>query len=250
MPPRLGELEYFPLKRQTRKQLKTDQFAQEISHTFSFLSDHRAEAVRYGLIALAVIVLGTGYYFYSRHQATARGEALAAAMKIDEAVISPNPTPTNLNFPTKEEKDKARTKAFADLASNYRGTGEGAIGGIFIAAEKADKGDFPAAEKIYKDVMDSAPKEYSVLAEIALAHVYAAEGKIPEAEKLLRYRIDHPTMLVSKEQATLELADILAPTNPAEALKLAEPLRNSRTAISKVALSEVGRINSISPPKP
>jgi predicted negative regulator of RcsB-dependent stress response len=231
------------VKRQTRKQLKTDKFAQDLGLTFSFLSEHRSESIRYGLIGLAVIILGVSYYFYSAHQAAIREEALTQAMRIDQAVIAPKPTPTSLNFTTKEEKDKARTQAFSDLAAKYRGTAEGAVGGIFIGAEQSDKGNFPAAEKIYKDVMDSAPEEYSAQARISLAHVYAAEGKIPEADKVLRYLIDHPTALVSKEEATLELGDILAKPNCKEALKLIEPLRTSRTEISKIALAEVGRIS-------
>jgi predicted negative regulator of RcsB-dependent stress response len=232
------------VKRQTRKQLKTDNFAKDLGLTFSFLNEHRSETIRYGLIGLAVIILGVGYYFYSRHQAAAREEALAAAMKIDQAIIAANPTIMNLNFPTQEEKDKARTKAFSDLATKYHGTAEGAVGGIYVGAEQADKGNFAAAEKIYADVMDSAPEEYAALARLSLAHVYAAENKTPEAEKLLRYMMDHPSALVSKEQATLELGDILSKSNCTEALKLIEPLRNSRTAISKVALNEVGRISS------
>jgi predicted negative regulator of RcsB-dependent stress response len=232
------------VKRQTRKQLKTDKFAQDVGLTFSFLNEHRAESIRYGLIGLAVVLLAVGYYFYSRHQATGREEALAAAMKIDQAIIAAKPTPTNINFATKEEKDKARTQAFSDLATKYRGTAEGAVGGIFIGAEKADKGDFAAAEKIYKDVMDSAPEEYSAQARISLAYVYSSEGKPQDAEKLMRYLVDHPTALVSKEQATLELGDILSKSNCKEALKLIEPLRSSRTAISKIALTEVGRITA------
>jgi predicted negative regulator of RcsB-dependent stress response len=231
------------VNRQTRKQLKTDAFAKDLGLTFDFLSEHRTETIRYGLIAVAVAVLGAGYFFYSRHQAAAREDALTQAMRTDEAIIAPKQTPTNLAFATQAEKDAARTKAFADLATKYRGTPEGAVGGIFIGAEKSDKGDFAAAEKIYKDVMDSAPEEYSAQARISLAYVYAAENKIPEADKLMRYLIDHPTALISKEEATLELGNILAKSNCKEALKLVEPLRTSRTEISKVALAEVGRIS-------
>lgn len=232
------------MKSITRKQLKTDKFAEDVGLTLGFLGEHRTETIRYGLIALAVIVLGVGYVIYSRHEASVREEALAQATRIDLAIIAPNPTPTNLNFTTQAEKDKARTQAFADLATKYHGTVEGATGGIFIGAEKADHGDLPAAEKIFKDVMDSAPTEYSSLARVSLAHIYASEGKPAEGEKLLRYLMDHPTTLVSKEQATLELADVLSKTNCAEALKLIEPLKNSRTSVSKVALNEASRIGS------
>jgi predicted negative regulator of RcsB-dependent stress response len=232
------------VNRQTRKQLKTDKFAQEVGDTFSFLSEHRSESIRYGLIGLAVILLGAGYYFYNRHQGAVREDALAAAMRIDNAVIAQADTPTNKAFPTEEAKQQARKKAFSDLATKYHGTSEGAIGAMYMGADQADKGDYASAEKIYKDVVDSSPKVYAAAAELSLAQVYAAEGKTAEAEKLLRYRIDHPAELVSSDAAKLDLADVLATVNPAEALKLAEPLRNSpHPAISKAALNLVSRIN-------
>jgi predicted negative regulator of RcsB-dependent stress response len=228
----------------TRKQLKTDNFAKDVGLTLGFLGEHRADTIRYGLIALAVIVLGSGYFLYSRHAASVREEALAQAMRIDQAIIAPSPTATNLNFVTQAEKDKARTQVFADLATKYRGTVEGAIGGIYIGAEKADRGDLTSAEKIYKDVMDSAPEDLSSVARLSLAHIYQGENKLPDAEKLLRYLMDHPTRIVSKEEATLALADVLAKTNCTEALKLVEPLKISRTAVSLVALDESTRISA------
>ena len=51
-----------------------------------------------------------------------------------------------------------------------------------------------------------------------------------EAEKLLRSLIDDPTILVSKEQATIALAKVVAKKNPAEARKLLEPLRAASAA--------------------
>lgn len=232
------------MRRQTRKQLKTDKFAQEVGETFSFLSEHRTESIRYGLIGLVVILLGAGYYFYNRHQATAREDALAQALRIDDAIIAPADTLTNKAFPTQQAKDDARLKAWSDLASKYHGTTEGGIAGIYLAADQADKGNFANAEKIYKDVVDSAPKLYAAQAELSLAQVYAAEGKTQDAEKLLQDRIDHPSELVSSDEAKLELAELLSTANPAEALKLAGPLRNSNhPAVSKEAINVVGRIN-------
>jgi hypothetical protein len=79
---------------------------------------------------------------------------------------------------------------------------------------------------------------------LSLAQVYTAENKTAEAEKLLRYRIDHPTELISSDAAKLDLAETLASVNPKEALKLAEPLRQStHAAVSKAALNEVEKIN-------
>src|SRR5689334_9413223 len=113
--------------------------------------------MRYGAIGLALLVILGGTYIYMRHQATGRAEALAQAKRIDDAVISPTPQPPNLTFPTQEAKDKAWMDAFTNVAAKYRGTNEGAFAGIFLAARQSDAGNMAAAEKLYKDVMDSAP---------------------------------------------------------------------------------------------
>lgn len=230
------------MRRTARKELKTDKFAQEVTHTFEFLTDHRSETVRYGGIAVAVLIVVGGVYWYMRHQAGVREDLLTQTQKIEDASVGTNPQPPKLNFPTAEAKEQARIKAYTDLATKYRGSVEGAIAGIYLAAAQSDKGNFQAAEKLYQDVVDSAPSDYASLARISLAEVYQAEGKNADAEKLLRYVVDHPTALVSKEQATLELGELLAKSNPAEARKLLEPLRNARTAISRAAIDELGRI--------
>ena len=233
------------MKRQTRKQLKTDEFAQGFGETFSFLNQHRAESIRYGAIALAVIILGAGYYVYSRHQATVRETALAQALRVADAVIGTADTPTNKAFPTQEAKDQARKNAFLDLWTKYHGTAEGSVGGMYVASDLADSGKYADAEKIYVDVVDSAPKVYVPAAQLALVGVYRAENKTQDAEKLLRDIIAHPSELISSDSAKLDLADLLAQSNPKEALALAEPLRQSdHVAVSKEAINVVGRINS------
>ncbi len=230
------------MDRLTRKDLKTDKFAVEAGHMFEFLTDHPEQLKKYGSIAAAAVILIAGIFFYRSHQATAREEALANAMKLDDAVVSNNPVPPNITFKTAAEKDQARNKAFSDLATKYRGSREGAIGGIFMASTAADKGDLAGAEKQYKDVVDSAPSDFASLATISLAQVYHAEGKDADAEKLLNDLIKNPTTLVSKEQATIALADVKMKSNPAEARKLLEPLRIGRSAVSRAAVTMLGNL--------
>lgn len=231
------------MDRLTRKDLKTDKFAQEVGHTVEFISDHRSETIRYGLIGLAVVILGFGIYFYNRHQATVRAEALSNAMRISDAVISATPQPPNLTFATQEEKDKQRNQAFLDLASKYHGTQEGAIAQFYLVAPMLEQGKLDEAEKIYKDVADSAPADYASVAKLSLAQIYAGQGKTADAEKLLRALMDKPTLFVSKEQATLALTEILAKTNPTEAKKLLDPLKQStRITISQAAITQSGEL--------
>lgn len=232
------------MDRLTRKELKSDKFAQEVTHTFQFLGAHPAEVKRYGAIAVAVLVLAGGAFFYLRYQQNARKDALEQALNLDDATVGPqqNPVIGQKNFPTQADKDKALKEAFANLAAKYRGTQEGAIGALYLGAASADKGELKEAEKIYKDAADSAPATYASVAKMSLAQIYASEGNTAEAEKLLREIIAKPTVFVSKEEATVVLGQLLLRSNPQEARKLLEPLRNSRTAVSAKAIETLGLI--------
>src|SRR5439155_6347452 len=101
--------------------------------TVEYLTDHRDKVKLYGLIAAGVLIVGGILYFYTRNQATARAEALSNATRIEDAVISPTPQPPRLNFATEEEKAKARTAAYTDIATKFNGSKEGAIAQLYLA---------------------------------------------------------------------------------------------------------------------
>jgi predicted negative regulator of RcsB-dependent stress response len=228
------------LKRITRKNLKSDKFAQEVSTIWDWTGEHQGEVLRYGAIGLAVVLLAAGIFYYMRYQAGVRQEALAAALKIDGANVGGAPQPGMMQFATQDEKDKAWQKAFNDVSTKYHGTQEGAIAQMYLASAAVDKGDLASAEKGYLDVVNNAPKPYASMASIALAQTYDAEGKTAEAEKLLRDAVAHPTVTVSKEEATIQLAMLIGKSNPDEARKLLEPLRAGRTAVSRAAVQALG----------
>jgi TolA-binding protein len=225
----------------TRKQLKTDKFAVEVSHTVDYFSEHRSLLIRYGAIGAGVVVVAIALYFYSGHQRVARQEALNQAIRIQEATIGP-PKPFDPTFPTLQEKEKAATKAFTDIAGKYSGTDEGAIAHYYLGTIASDGGRLNDAEKELKIVADSGSM-YASLAKLSLSQIYATEGKMEQAKTLLRDLIKNPNILVSKEQATLALAKLLAPTDPAEARKLAEPLRTERPAISRAAITFLSNLH-------
>jgi TolA-binding protein len=227
----------------TRKDLKSDKFAQDVGLIFSFLSTHPSEVKRYGAIAVAVLVAAGGLFFYLRHQETARKDALDLALRMDDATVGPQQqqAPAGaMNFPTPEAKDKAVKEAFASVGAKYHGTQEGAIAQLYVGAATADKGDLKSAEKVYQDLADSAPAPYASVAKMSLAQLYASEGRTADAEKVLRSIMAKPTAFVSKEEATVVLAQLLIRSNPTEARKLLEPLRTGRTTISRMAIQTLG----------
>jgi TolA-binding protein len=229
----------------TRKELKSDKFAQEVGHSLDFLSTHRSQVMRYGAAALALIVIGAGIYFFMQYRANERKKALAQALHTMDATVGASKIAGALSFESQAEKDKAVDKALRDLAMNYGGSAEGSIARYYLGIIAADKGDLAQAEKSFQDVIENGPKHYASLASISLAQLYSGQGKGPEAEKLLRGLIANPTVTVSKEMATIELGRALARVGrKEEARKLLEPLRTERTAVSKAAISALADIQS------
>ena len=230
------------MDRLTRKELKSDKFAQEVGQTVDFLTEHRQQLIRYGSVAVVVALLIVGTYFYRQRQHRIREAALAAAIELQEANIGQPANAFAPAFQTQEEKDKAVLKAFTDLAAKYPGTDEGAIAEYFLGVISADKGKMEDAQKHFQAAIDTASAGYASQAKLALAQIYKDEGKTAEGEKLLKSIIDHPTSLVSKDQATIALALLIAPTRPNDAEKLLEPLRTERSAISRASVNALAQI--------
>lgn len=228
------------MARITRKELKSDRFAQEVGHTVDYVSTHRRQVTRYGTIGAVVLVLVLGALSYFRHQSTARQQALMDALRIQQAGVNQAQAGNEfmLSYPTQQAKDAAMQKAFSDLYARYPDSEQGMIAKYYLSIMAADAGRMQQAEAGFKVVADGSHKAYASLAKLALAQIYSGENKTSEAEKLLRDLIAYPTVFVSSEQATIELAGVLQKTQPAEAAKLLDPLRRSkRAAVSRAAIS-------------
>ncbi|WP_321474339.1 tetratricopeptide repeat protein [uncultured Paludibaculum sp.] len=232
------------MDRLTRHDLKTDKFVEEVGQTVHYVDEHRKEMIRYGGIALAVIVLAAGgWYFYQTRKAE-RQTALAKAVETYNAPITATPREGAKSFATKAEKDKVMVKELNDLATKYSGTGEGAAGTYMLGLNAADEGKLDEAERYLKRAAEDGGKEYGSLAKLSLAQLYAGTGRVADAEKLLRGLIDNPTMFVAKDQATLTLARILSKTKPDEAKKLLEPLRTANGPISRIAIQAYTEVSA------
>lgn len=228
------------MDRLTRKELKSDPLATEFQHSVEFVTSHRQQLIRYGGAVIVAAALGTGFYFYHRSEVASRQAALSQAIQISQANVGQPQAPELPSYPTQAAKDSAETKAFSEIAAKYSGTDEGTVAEFYLASMAADGGKLDQAEKRYRDIVDNGSGAYVSLGKIALANIYASQGKVSDAEKLVRSVIDKPTVLVSKESATIALARILAPQRPKEAMALLGPLRASnRPAISKTAIDAI-----------
>jgi hypothetical protein len=233
------------LDRLTRKELKTDKFAQEVTHSLTYVGEHRKQAILYGGGGVALVLLIAGVFYYRNHTNQVRQAELARALQVREANVNPAPPPDDPrpSFPTRAQKDAAVRKAFQDIVSRFSGSDEAFVAHFHLAVMDGDAGNIAEAEKHFKAVADGGGAEYSSAAKLSLSQIYASSGREAEAERLLRELMNRPTVLVSKEQAAIALARVLAPKKPAEARKLLEPLqKDERAAVSRNAAAVAGEI--------
>jgi predicted negative regulator of RcsB-dependent stress response len=233
--------------RLTRHELKTDKFVEEVGHTVTFLEQHRPQLIRYGGIALALLVVAAGVWYFMKSRAETRAAELARAIQVINARIGPQQgegaDPTALTFPTAAERELAVKKALNDIISRYGGSAEAGAAHYLLGLAAADKGNLAEAEKELKIAISEAGADYASLAKLALAEIQAGMGKTADAEKALRELIARPTLYVTKEQASLALARILAKSRPQEARKLVEPFMTATGPVGRVAMnlmSELG----------
>ena len=220
-----------------RHELKHDKFVEQVGHTVEYAAEHKQQVVRWTLIGVAALFVILGFYWYTRYQAGQRQDAFREAIRVQEAQVGQTSSPFFTTFATEAEKQKAVDKAWNDLANNYSGSAEAAIAHYYMGVNAADRGNTQEAEKHFKQVADSGKDAYASQGTLALAQIYESTGRTAEAEKLLRGLIDDPTIMVSKEQATIALAKLLSKTRPADARKLLEPLRTERGAVSRAAIT-------------
>ena len=232
-----------------RRELKHDKFVDQVGHSVEYAAAHREQMIKYGVAALVVILLAAGTYWYINHQRGVRQAALRDAMGAFEAGVGQGGEYLR-SFPTQAAKDTAVIKELGDVAAKYSGKEEGHIARYFLGLHYADKGNLQEAEKNLKPVAESGSDPYASQAKWSLAMVYDSMGRQPDAEKLLRSIIDDPTILVSKEQATISLARLLSKRNPAEARKLLEPLRSERGPVSRAAITMLGELGGAPAPMP
>ena len=235
----------------TRKELKHDRFAEEVQHSLEYVGDHRSQIKLYVGIGAAVAVLAFGIYMYMSGQHTQREAALKEALRVQGSAVGASQSEFVLTYPTADLRNKAIIDKFTEVANKYPGTDQGVTAKYYLGITLADLGKIDEAEKAFLEVENKGDKNYAPLGRFALAQIYESRGKFADAEKELRAIIDSPSILLSKEQATVALARVLARNNhPDDARKLLEPYRSStRAAVSRAAIDALSNLPQASLPQ-
>lgn len=226
-----------------RKDLKHDRFAEEVQHSLKFVGAHRSQFKLYIAIGVAVLVVAIGIYSYRNSRHAQRETALKEALKVQGSAVGASQSEFVLTYPTTEARNKAIIDKFTEVANKYPGTDEGATAQYYLGITLADLGRIDEAEKAFLAVVNKGDKNYAALGRFSLAQIYESRGKLADAERELRAIIDSPSILLSKEQATIALAKVLSRTKPDEARKLLEPYRASpRAAVSRSAIDALSNL--------
>jgi predicted negative regulator of RcsB-dependent stress response len=224
----------------TRKALlKQDKFAVEVEHTVDFFAAHRQQSILYGGIALAVILIAGGVFYFRSSQHAVRQQVLGEALALANAPVGAAAPTGGPSFPTEAAKNDAVTKTLNKVVSDYSGSEEGYVAEYYLAGRTFDAGKTDDARKKYEDVAYHASANYASLAKLALAEIDAGDNRGSEAETLLKDLMDHPTDLVSKTEATIAYAKVIGPTRPDEARKMLNEIMTDKdqTNLRPIALA-------------
>jgi lipopolysaccharide biosynthesis regulator YciM len=202
------------LPRISRKELKKDEFATEVSKTYEFLQQQRKRLTRLGIVAAAVALVAASGYFLAQRRSASANDQLAEALKVYY------PLSGDITYADDKARYSEAQRRFAIVADKYSWVKPGLIARYYEGLSARNAGKTDEAIRLLQVVARSRDQHYSSLAQFTLAGVYAQAGRTGEAENLYRQLSRKPTDTVPGETASLALADLLSATKPAEAEKI------------------------------
>jgi predicted negative regulator of RcsB-dependent stress response len=206
-----------------RKDLKKDEIREKFVHGVESVVSHQQSLWIVAGAALVVALAAFGWSSYTRRQTATAGAALDSAMNVFQARIrAPGETaePGKITYVDEKNKYGDAERKFLQVATQYGRTRPGQIARYYAALSEEHLKLFEDAEKNLKQLDSSGDENLAGLARFQLAWVYAQNGKGPQAVELYKQLADKPTIFVPKPMVLLTLADYYRKTDPAQASKL------------------------------
>lgn len=232
------------MDRITRKDLKTDHFVTTVGHTLEGLSHHRKEVRRYTILGVVVLVAILATVSFFRWRAAERQTALNAMFRVMEAPVVEPGTNSGLSFATMQEKESAVEEAVKSLTETHSGSNEAAIAYYFRGTDIIEEGDLNKGIEHLDLAIKNGDSNTRALASFTKANALRSQGKRDEAEALLRTVLAKPGGLVTSDQVTLALAELIAQSKPDEAMKMLEPLRTKDGSAQRLAAKLITEIRN------
>ena len=198
---------------QTRHALKNDKFAQATASSVSWVSGHRSGVLRWAIVAVVVLAVGIGAIIFWNVKEAAADNALGAALDVYNAPLATPGAPPEANtYNSAADRSKAANKLFVAAAQQYGWLPEGAKAHYFAGITYQELGQTVSAEADLKIAAGSWDRNLSNLAKVALAGIYHATARDPQAIDLYNELAAKPSDTVSANVAQLDLADLYAAT--------------------------------------
>ena len=196
---------------QTRRALKGDKFAQATKTSVSWVSGHRTGVVRWVIVVGVVLAACLGISIFWSVESDAANVALGAAMDTYSAPLAiPGAPPEKGVYATTSDRAKAANQQFVTVAKKYGWLPQGTKAHYFAGVTYEDLGQNGLAESELKTAAGSWDHNLSNLGKLALAGLYRQTGQDAKAIELYQAIIAKPSVTVSAGVAQLDLADLYA----------------------------------------
>jgi len=212
-------------QRLTRKEIKHDDFADAMGRGVEYAESH-VKTILYAVGGvLLLLALGVGVYFFLGRQAAAANEALAGALKVYQAPLSPTGAkpddPKEPSFATEAARQARAKTLFEGIRNDYGSTDAGEVAAVYLGQIAAQEGQFDRAREFWTEFADD-HKDHLLAGEVRLnlLSLDRKQGKSEEVVTRLRAMLEESEPPLPKDVVLHELGTTLEDLKrPQEALQ-------------------------------
>jgi len=211
----------------SRKDLKKDEIRAGFVHGAEAVASHQRQVWTIGGVVLVVALAIVGWRFYTQRQTLKAASELDSAMKVFQAQVrdantppDQQPMPGEVTYQDSTTKFTDAEKQFSQIAAKYPHTRPGLEAGYYDALCNVQLNKNDQAERELKTLASGNDADFAGLANYQLALLYDKTGRGAQAAAIYQQLVDKPTLLVPKALVLLSLADSYSKSNPAQATKL------------------------------
>ena len=242
------------MDRQTRHQLKQDQFKDSLVRLEEYFQQHYKEILNVTILVAAVVGLAVGLKYYTDRQEASANADLGEALSTFRAYVGQQtpgqPEPGGASYTTAQEKYKKALQQFNAILDKYKMPPRPKA--VDIARYQAGVcqallGDQDGAIRTLTEASMDHDAGIAALAKFALAGELAKTGRTPQAVKLYQELADHPTLDVPKATALMAMADTYRDSQPAQARQIYERVEKEFASNASVTQAVKQDISSLTP---
>jgi len=200
------------MKAQERHHLKQNEFVSTVASATAWYRGNQGTFFGGVIAVIAVIVLGSGYFWWQNRNQEQAGSLLGVAMTIYQApVVPPSSVPgatqTPGSYPSEKARYEAALAAFTQVADAYPSSVAGIAARYHSGETLLSLGRADDAQKAYQTVIDTAGSSvYGPMARLGLATVLLASGKNDLGIKALEELAAQRDSIVPVDGVLMQLA--------------------------------------------